>query len=31
MVFQLKMGVTSAEVAKCSRNPSTAKQMKNVF
>jgi len=31
MVFQLKIGVNSAEVAKCSRNPSTAKQMKNVF
>jgi len=31
MVFQLRIGVTSVEVAKCSRNPSTAEQIKNVF
>jgi hypothetical protein len=28
MVFQLKIGMTSVEVAKGSRNSSTAKQMK---
>jgi len=31
MVFQLKIGVNSVEVAKWSRNSSTTKQTKNVF